>query len=413
MDRSKKVQAMRASSNKPAEKTDVIQTYIDHELMVLMSTIDAKIAMQSLMNDRGLLTERLMNLKSAVNKTEKLELEITQLEEDLEMRNTQIGDIRAKIMQTDLEAKMKQIPDNFTSPAELKIAMSYVLRALLDAREDFTTAKSKAEDLKVHYETAEERIEQLNDEMEKMKESHESAKSQMERDFETKLEFLCNMKGNESEEEEATNCDKYSKQNFVWMSKQLVKKATEVEDLKAKIFDLEDEVERVRKEKPGKKQKRRMETFNVADGDSSPEGLSDSEDEFDFNDSFHDPEWRKTPAGKRIKSRHTTTTLLKESVTNRMDGTGMLANISETSDASTSKRTSNGQVKCSCKGSCATKLCGCKKNGNFCSDTCKCSQACVNLPDESKESDGAAGGGAVEKENEEVEEIEESPKRAK
>jgi chromosome segregation ATPase len=193
MDRSKRVQAMRAS-NKPTEKTDVIQTYIDHELMVLMSTIDAKLTMQSLMNDRGLLTERLMNLKSAVNKTEDLEEEIRQLEEDLEMRNTQIGDIRAKIMQTDLEAKMKHIPENFSSITELKTAMSYVLRALLETREDFTSTKTKAEDLKITYETAEERIDQLNEELQKLQNGHEREKAQVERDFETKLMFLCNRK---------------------------------------------------------------------------------------------------------------------------------------------------------------------------------------------------------------------------
>jgi hypothetical protein len=35
------------------------------------------------------------------------------IEEDLEMRNTQIDDIRAKVMETDLDAKIKMIPENF------------------------------------------------------------------------------------------------------------------------------------------------------------------------------------------------------------------------------------------------------------------------------------------------------------
>jgi kinesin family member 4 len=197
--------------------------------------------------------------------------------------------------------------------------------------------------------------------------------------------------------------------NICWMQKELAKKATKVEDLKARVSDLEDELRAARDAQESKKKKRRQEATFTLNASSPDIFESESDEEFEFNDSFHDPEWRKTPAGKRMKSSSRTTTLLKESLVN-----GMLANISETSDASSTKRSINGQLKCSCKGSCATKLCGCKKGGNFCSDTCKCSEACVNLPDESKESEGAVGGasGAVEKENEDGNEVE-SPKRAK
>lgn len=384
MDRNRKIQAMR-TSNKIADKSEIVQTYIDHELQVLMSTIDANIAMKSLMNDRGLLTERLMNLKSAVNKNEGIDHEIKQLEEDLEMRNAQIIDIRQKVAQTDREAKMKSIPDNFHTVAELKIAMSYVLAALMDAREDFTNAKVKAEDIKVAYESSEERIEHLTEDFAKERDEFLALKSQIEDDFETKLNFMCQLNNGK-----ATNLKEDSKEDgsgsvYVSMAKQLC----EVVEKNKKLIEdneaLAKELERVSKKGgDATKRKVRNETFDMHD-----EEFDSDDSEFDINDSFQDPDWVKTPAQRQRFLKRTTSHLLKESITNRMDGTGMLANISETSDTSSRKRSSNSSVKCNCKGSCATKQCGCKKNGNFCTSTaCKCSEACVNRPDESDESQG-------------------------
>lgn len=361
---------------KATEKTDVVQTYIDHELIVLVSTVDVKNAMQSLMNDRGLLIERLQNLKSTVNKSEEIEEDIKQLEEDLEMRNAQITDMRSKLLETDVEAKMKSITENFTSLAEFRIAMGYILRAFLDSREDFIGNKTKCEDLKAAYDASEERIEQLTLEKEELIASHEAEKNRMERDFEQKITFLCQKNAGNMTKSDEDKC-------FSSLTEQLTAKIEECSNYKARI----EELERMLSEKSkGKKPKVDLNrtpngTFIITDSDSE-------NDEFDFNDSFKDPDWVKTPkASERNKQRSSraTTTLLKESLVNRLDGTNMLINISETSETSV-KRNSSGQSMCKCKGSCATKMCGCKKNGSFCSDSCKCSSACVNLPSISKES---------------------------
>lgn len=397
MDRNKKVQAMRTLNKASAEKTDVIQTYLDHELMVLMSTIDAKIAMQSLMNDRGLLTERLMNLKAMVNKNDSIDDEIRQLEDDLEMRNTQIADIRQKVMQTDLDAKMKSIPDNFTSVPELRVAMGYVIRALLDSREDFTLTKTKAEDLKHTYEASEERIEQIAYEMRQEQEKHEQLKNELERDFETKLSFMCQIvKNPDGVKDGVKTRESLSHPLYQSMSHHVAQYANKNKELQEKVVELEAELERFRHKNNKKASSKhpRNKTYNIRIDSDSPGSPDDTDpEEFDFNDSFHDPEWRKTPASKRsARSARTTTALLKESMTNRMDATGLLANISESSDVSGTKRSSSGAIKCSCRGSCATNRCKCKKLANVCTDTCNCSEACVNVVNKSIDSYDAAGG---------------------
>jgi len=43
------------------------------------------------------------------------------------------------------------------------------------------------------------------------------------------------------------------------------------------------------------------------------------------------------------------------------------------------KRNSDGHVRCTCKGACKNKLCGCKKIGSKCTKECKCNHsACQN-----------------------------------
>lgn len=45
--------------------------------------------------------------------------------------------------------------------------------------------------------------------------------------------------------------------------------------------------------------------------------------------------------------------------------------------AKSSHNTSN-QAHCSCGSTCSTKRCGCKKQGEFCGDQCRCPPGCVN-----------------------------------
>lgn len=44
----------------------------------------------------------------------------------------------------------------------------------------------------------------------------------------------------------------------------------------------------------------------------------------------------------------------------------------ENTERQTIKRSSDGTTKCSCKGSCKSKLCGCRKLAVCCSNLCKC-----------------------------------------
>lgn len=121
MDKSKSVLAQRNKTN--SNRADVIQTWLDHELELIFSTVDAQISLKGLMADRAMLFERLGNLKATVQKTPKIELDIKALMEDLDIRNAQISDMQQKVLSMDVDAKVKALPDNLNSMAELKIGL--------------------------------------------------------------------------------------------------------------------------------------------------------------------------------------------------------------------------------------------------------------------------------------------------
>lgn len=365
--------AQKQRNDKGIEKTEVVQNYLSHEMNLLISCIDVKITMQSLMNDRGLLVERLQNLKSTVNKSHLIEEEIKQLEEDLDMRNAQITDMRSKLVESDIEAKVKAIPENFNTVPALRIAMNYILRALMNSREDFIDNKTKCEDLKLAYESSEERIEQLLNENLLLNEEHRNELDRLERDYEQKITILCQKQSGTLHKSEEDKC-------FENITLQLKEKIEDNVILKKRIEILEKQLIKPKISNKEFASKNHDGTFTIANSDE------DDDDEFIFDDSFNDPDWQKTPITKHPRRANRTATLLKDSLINRIEmnsddrNTNILMDISELSDISKSlKRTSNGQTKCACKGSCATRNCGCKKIGSFCSESCKCSDACVNL----------------------------------
>jgi kinesin family protein 4/21/27 len=339
IEKGKKAQAMRNNSNNMQEKTDIIQTWIDHELSLLMSITDAQISLKHLMKDRGLLTERLGSLKATVSKSDAIEAEISRLEEDLEMRNAQISDIQQKVIQTDIENKLKSLPDNFSGLVEAKIAMRYVLMAFIQLRKDFSSMKVKSEDIKTCLETAEERCENLQEENLELNEKIKEHKNRLEKEFEDKL-AICIQK--------FQNGPGTGDQESVALDRELGVKIVHMAEENSMLRDRVQELEKQLAEKNSRK--RVKQEIRDEDEEGIDENLeSDSDEEFDFNDSFNDPDWRKTPMAKRGRLRRTAN-LLKESIINSMD-------IADDSNESSGfKRNSRGQQKflCKCKGSCAT-----------------------------------------------------------
>lgn len=151
-------------SNKgaPAQKG----AWLNEEIEVITSIVDLKQSYEQLNETRAELTTKLNKAKRQKPPNKEL---IKQIEEEIEMHNAQITDLRGKISANDLDAKIKSIQDAYTSLPESRGIVRHLLNNLVENRSSFNTYFTQCRDLKHTVET-------LEDE-----------KKQMESDFKRKL----------------------------------------------------------------------------------------------------------------------------------------------------------------------------------------------------------------------------------
>lgn len=82
-------------------KESGIQNWVQQELAVLVSTVDAECSLEKLMQDRAQLTHELEKLKASASDDPESETQIAELTEYIAVRNAQIADLQQKIMESD------------------------------------------------------------------------------------------------------------------------------------------------------------------------------------------------------------------------------------------------------------------------------------------------------------------------
>lgn len=93
-------------------------------------------------------------------------------------------------------------------------------------------------------------------------------------------------------------------------------------------------------------------------------------------DSLSNTSFSHLQAGRGIRESVMKKGVTKKRTTADANG-GENPSNSNNSSTATTHNTSN-QSHCSCGTICSTKRCGCKKQGEFCSDQCRCPPGCVN-----------------------------------
>lgn len=263
--------------------------------------------------------------------------------------------------------------------------------ALTTQRSDFTEVKMKAEDLKSTYEASEDRIEEQQIKMLDIEAKYKAEQNRIEQKYEEKLGMLLRKESTvETEHENYLNNE---------LVERLEEQRTIMELQRDEILSLQKKVSELQNGKTKVKTKVERPKLGTSYHEEYSEEEEDSDSEFDFNDSFMDPDWVKTPMAKQRRARgQATSQLLKDSVTNGIDMSagGLLGDISEASTSGRSNKRSNSFASsCKCKGSCATKQCGCVKENNFCSNNCKCTSACVNNEAQQQSKENGDGDGAA------------------
>lgn len=141
----------------PVRRTD----WLNEEIELISSIVDIKQSYEQLNEARAELTTRLNKAKRQKPQDKEL---IKQIEEEIEMHNAQITDLRGKISANDLDAKIKSIQDSYQSLPESRGIVRHLLNTLVDGRNNFNTYFAQARDLKHTVEALEEEKQQMADE---------------------------------------------------------------------------------------------------------------------------------------------------------------------------------------------------------------------------------------------------------
>lgn len=130
-----KQSAARAQRN--AKNSNFSQMLL-HELHVIHSIIDAKMSVKSLMDDRATLNARLIQLKKRPKDNED---EIQNIQQQIELRNTQIADLQSQVISMDVETKIKEIGEQISNVADYKVAYKSLMKQSVTDRESYIQYK--------------------------------------------------------------------------------------------------------------------------------------------------------------------------------------------------------------------------------------------------------------------------------
>ncbi|XP_050354078.1 chromosome-associated kinesin KIF4 [Nymphalis io] len=354
LDRQKQT-AMKRNA-KGSVKAGAVQQYIEQELEVHLSIVEAEKSLEELMEYRAWITEQIENLRNSTDDQTNRK-KIAELEDDLALRKAQISDLQQKILTADQENKSRTQWDNIQSMLEAKVALKCLFELLVDAKRELQNQSEKG--YQARYEEIKESYDRLMIEFENSKSEFEQQLASVKMQNEQKLSALVALqrgvigRGDRSEAcKNLQNVIQYQQDRLDQVEQENKRLADELEELRS----------------AGKKAKKRSKKENNEDSTKKVEYVEPTDEEDDeFEDRDKDPDWRATPLFKRIQAQRSRLTM------------NFSSEAADASAARAPKRGSDGAPHCTCRGSCSTKMCGCVKSELGCGTACRCQPAlCKN-----------------------------------
>ncbi|XP_053989871.1 chromosome-associated kinesin KIF4-like, partial [Hylaeus volcanicus] len=317
LDLQKKTAMKREKMNNKSEK---IKNWLQQELHILESTVDAEHTLENLMQDRASLASMLDKIRNSSDANEE---KISELTDFIDLRNTQISDLQQKIVESDQENRKYSRWQQIHTMDDAKTALKILFKHTAENRRKLCAKEFEYKDL-----------------MEKFEEV---------RATETERRFSEQLALNES----TSRVVELKNEEIAKLKEELEKYKEKCQRLEPTV--LSDSSDNIKKSKPKvKKQTSRL--VELVDANTCP--LSD-DSITECDDTEKDPDWIHTPLYNRIRKLQNTTR-------------------NSSLDRTTVKRTSDGDIKCSCKTNCSTRVCRCFKNKTLCLN-CSCNpELCKN-----------------------------------
>lgn len=231
LDKHKTAQAGRKKPSSTSGRVDHINGWMEQELEVIISVIDAKQSLEQLIEDRGVIGLRLTAMKKS-KLSDKSDIEA--LEEDMNMRNAQITDLRDKIKSSDIEAKTKNICEGLNSMPESKAAVKYLFTSIGDLRTEYVSSLSKFQEYRANSETEKEKTTELENKMRDQIEKLRLEKNQTERDYEEKIAVLLRELRQDGGMDENSKGQQIQQEELEKLREKIERYEKEIEELKSR-----------------------------------------------------------------------------------------------------------------------------------------------------------------------------------
>lgn len=388
-------------ANAASNKIEQVISWVERELEVIVTFIDAEHSLEQLMEDRVIISTRIAELqKQSPEAGSGTAQELDTLREDLEMRNAQITDLQQKVCTIDLEARMRSLAEGIQSVPEARAVLRKVLKSISDMRREHAVRmqeqKIALDEQIALREAAEQTSTVAAKRMRLMELEHEEAIAERENTYEEKIAVLLRELHNAPQLAVGTGdtLTPEQEERLKIQEEQLNKMDTlreELEYYKNLVGELQQAVQaKGTRKKEVFKKVIKQETIETDDNGDEYDAISlSSEPDFDDSD---DPDWAKTPGYKRRTRHPRLTTSRNTSNTTENDTFTTAASHPERKQTISSKRKLGG---CKCRLDCKNKRCGCFSLGDKCSSKCHCSDACKNgkqsSDNDDKENDESGG----------------------
>ncbi|XP_041968888.1 chromosome-associated kinesin KIF4 isoform X2 [Aricia agestis] len=334
---------------KGSVKAGAIQQYVEQELEVHLSIVEAEKSLEELMEYRAWITEQIESLRNSTD-SEANQKKIAELEDDLALRKAQISDLQQKILTADQENKARTQWDNIQSMLEAKVALKCLFEFLVDAKRELQNQSEKG--YQARYEELKESYDRVMLEFESNKTEFEERLAAIKLQNEQKLSALVALQRGVVSGDRGSACKQL---HTVIQGQQ-----DRLDQLEQENKKLTDELEELRNANKKTKKRSKKEKDNDGEAKKKMEYIEPTDEEEDeFEDKDKDPDWRGTPLFKRIHAQRS-----------RLTMNFTAENAADTTRAT--KRGSDGATHCTCRGSCSTKMCGCVKAERGCGTGCRC-----------------------------------------
>ncbi|GFG32670.1 hypothetical protein Cfor_12769 [Coptotermes formosanus] len=331
----KSVQERRLQQHGTAAK---IQLWIDQELEVLVSTVDAARTLGQLLEDRAMLHGQLDQLKAQLQENDgaedriAMEEDLKQLQRDIDLRNAQIADLQQKILDSDQENKAKTRWDTLQSMADAKCALKHLFELAAEMKRDVSNTESKCEDLASAHQKTLRALTQCEHMLKEESEKYKQQIISIEREHQEKVHLLLrqlpvpqNCGAEDSGLAAWLHIQNQELEKMEILRKELEDKTEELDKLKSMLAAKEQGLNKTVIISSKMSSKRHTSVFY-----DSEEILGNDSDEDDNVDL--DPDWQKTPIFKRIQK------LKRDRFPPHPEHERAV------------KRNSDGHVRCTCKG---------------------------------------------------------------